>query len=60
MTQRERERERKMALPNLISTFLGLLWLTLNLALIIQGLSRYFHKILRTPVRCYRVPAKLL
>jgi hypothetical protein len=38
---RIKERERnKMALPNRMSLLPGLLWLTLNLALIIQCLSR--------------------
>jgi hypothetical protein len=37
--RRQREREREIALPNRMSLCPGLLWLTLNLALIIQCLS---------------------
>jgi hypothetical protein len=46
-----REREREMALPNSMSLCPGLLWLTLNLALIIQCLSlnNLVFLILRTP-----------
>jgi hypothetical protein len=40
MKGRERERDRQMALPNRMSLRPGLLWLTLNLALIIPCLSR--------------------
>jgi hypothetical protein len=38
MHKAEREREKKMALPNRMPLCPGLLWLTLNLALIIQCL----------------------
>jgi hypothetical protein len=36
---KRREREKKMARPNRLSLCPGLLWLTLNLALMIQCLS---------------------
>jgi hypothetical protein len=52
-----RERE-KMALPNRMSLRPDLLWLNLNLALIIQCLSRnniYFFNF-TYPLRCLRVP----
>jgi hypothetical protein len=47
------EREKKMALPNRMSLRPDLLWLNLNLALMIQCLSRnniyIYFLILRTP-----------
>jgi hypothetical protein len=58
-----------MMLQNRMPLRPGLLWLTLNLALIIQCLSRnniYFLADLRTPqdvfaypLRCFRVPLKM-
>jgi hypothetical protein len=44
----ERERERELAPPNQMSLRPSPLWLTLNLALIIQCLSRLFF-VLNTP-----------
>jgi hypothetical protein len=40
ISERERERERGLELPNRMSLRPDLLWLTLNLALIIQSLKK--------------------
>jgi hypothetical protein len=47
--------ERDMALPNRMSLHPGLLWLTLNLALIIRCLSRTFFFNFTFPLRSFRL-----
>jgi hypothetical protein len=52
--EREREREWEMTLTNVMPSRPGLLWVTLDLALIIQCLSRFSFNF-TYPVRCFRV-----